>query len=805
MATTSIRNLCWTSRNLAAVFLICALPWPAGAGQGDKLPTTGQTTGSEAGIPPTREAPGEEIFQERLLLVDINQQQLDQTVLVLEDQAGMLYLWREDLLRWRFRLPGDERATLHQGEKYFALATLSDIAHVYDRQQLTLVMTVGADAFTETTRLSGSEEIPQPTKSRPGAFLNYDLSASQAPGANQRAGQFELGYFNRLGVGTSNLLATDLEGHVRATRLDSTWTMDFPEKRQTLRLGDAVNVTGSWGRAVLFGGIQFGSNFGTQPGFLSFPPQSLAGQAVLPSTVDVFIGNALVSSQSVPPGPFAIRNLPVITGAGEVQLVVRDLLGREQVIVQPFYGSQALLKKGLASFSAELGFVRKNFGIASNDYGSWLGTGTYRRGLSDRFTGEIHAESMRQQATAGIGGDYLLPRFGTFKAYIAGSQNSLGRGHLASFGLERQTQTWSFGTQLQWASRGFSQVGLPTSQMAPARVSSLNLSHAAPSAGAISVAYIWQHNRDRPDSRIATLSYNRSLGKKLSLGISAIRNLVGDTSTMAFVMLNIAFDNATSLSFNSQLSHGGNGDNRQEFSTTLQRNLPGGEGYGYRVQARSDSSAEVAYALQTNAGTYSLDLAHGRDSSATRLGATGGVVMLGGEVFLSRRIDQSFAVVRIPDYPNVGILADNQAAGRTNAKGSALIPRLRAYDRNLISVDQQDLPLDAEIKALRLIAVPYFRSGVELTFPINHARGATFSVRLEDGQWLPAGAAIQEVGKEASYSVGYAGEVYMPGLGPLTRLRATWGKYHCEFQLTFTPSADPLPDLGSFICKGIEP
>ncbi len=196
-----------------------------------------------------------------------------------------------------------------------------------------------------------------------------------------------------------------------------------------------------------FGGIQFGTNFGTQPGFIAFPPQSALGQAVLPSTVDVFINNALVSQQSVSPGPFSISNLPVITGAGEVQLVVHDLLGREQIIVQPFYASQTLLRKGLANFSYELGFVRENFGINSNDYGSGLASTTYRRGLSDHITGEIHAEAMQNQTTVGMGGDFLMSSLGTISSYIAGSQSNAGHGEMILLGIDRQAQPWSFGAR----------------------------------------------------------------------------------------------------------------------------------------------------------------------------------------------------------------------------------------------------------------------------------------------------------------------------------------------------------------------
>jgi len=259
------------------------------------------------------------------------------------------------------------------------------------------------------------------------------------------------------------------------------------------------------------------------------------------------------------------------------------------------------------------------------------------------------------------------------------------------------------------------------------------------------------------------------------------------------------------VSFSSQSTRSAGEEHSGNFTTTLQRNLPSGEGYGYQVIARDDGYREAAYALQNNIGTYSIDAAQTGGTTATRLNVSGGVALLGSDIFMSRRIDQSFAVARIPDYPDVRILADNQPAGRTNANGNALIPRLRAYDVNMISIDQRDVPLDAQIGKLRLEAVPYFRSGIAISFPIKRSRGATFTVHLEDGTALPVGANVQKTGSDEAYTVGYGGEVYVAGLDPTTRLHASWGNRHCEFDVYFTASAEALPDLGTYICKEVAP
>jgi outer membrane usher protein len=801
--------LCWTSHNCAAVFLFGTLLFPSVAVAGELVILANpDRLGQLSALPDSPEPvdiTARAEFEERLVSIDINRQQLDQIVLVLEDKTGVFYFWSEDILRWRLRLPDARAAIVFKGEEYFSLASISALSYAYDPKLLTLQLEISPQAFYETTKFTETALGTPATKANAGGFINYDLLAAFSQDTTQRSGQFELGYFNRLGVGTGNLLAEHLGQQTHLTRLDTTWTTDYPEKMRTLHLGDAISTAGSWGRSVRFGGIQFGSNYATQPGFVRFPAQKAVGQAVLPSTVDVFINNTLVSHQRVPPGPFSISNLPVITGAGEVQLVVTDMLGREQRVSQPIYISQALLREGSANYSAELGWVRENFGINSNDYGSALASATYRRGLSEYFTGEVHAEAMRNQVVLGAGGDTLIPLLGTVNTYLAANRTNLHSGRMVLLGIERQAQPWSLGLRTQWASSGFTQAGVQSVQLSSSQVSSVNLSYAALSRGSFGVAFVNQRNSGQAASNIGTFSYSVSLRKLGSLGISASHSFKGEANSGIFVLLSISLNQTTSLSVSSQARFGKGVASSPDLTTTLQRNLPSGEGHGYRLQGRSDGAKEVSYSRQNNVATYTMEAAQNNGLTAARLSVSGGVALFGGDAFMSRRIDQSFAVVRIPDYPNVRILADNQPAGRTNKQGNALIPGLRAYDSNVIAIDQRDLPLDSEINTLKLEAVPYFRSGIEIKFPIKHSRGATLKILLEDGKPIPVGSLVQQIGKIESYTVGYEGEVYVVDLAETTMLRATWNKQSCEFVVRYIASADPLPDLGNFICKGVTP
>ena len=124
-------------------------------------------------------------------------------------------------------------------------------------------------------------------------------------------------------------------------------------------------------------------------------------------------------------------------------------------------------------------------------------------------------------------------------------------------------------------------------------------------------------------------------------------------------------------------------------------------------------------------------------------------------------------------------------------------------------IEQSDIPLDAQIDTLQLEAVPYFRSGLVLKFPVKRSRGALLTVVLKNGEPLPAGAQVQIIGdnilENELFPTGMRGEVYLTGLEADNQLRAIWKEQSCEFAMPFPETTDPLPHLGTYICVGVEP
>ncbi|MGN6314165.1 MAG: fimbria/pilus outer membrane usher protein, partial [Rhodanobacteraceae bacterium] len=375
-------------------------------------PAPAEAAVAKATPAPTTPAPGavpnlpHGQFQETWLEVHLNGTPR-KTVLALRDATGHMLIPAADLERWRIRIAGIPRVK-HGGEDYCPLSAVQGLSYRVDLAQETLQISL-PPGLLATSQYSGASGGPaEPTPPPPGAYLNYDVYADRERSSTDAGALLETNVFGRYGNLDNTMLARDANGHTGTVRLDTTWTQDHPAQMASLRIGDSISGASSWGRSIRFGGVQWATNFATQPTFVTLPTLMLKGVAVAPSTVDYYVDNVLRLRRNVPVGPFTIQDLPVVTGQGEARMVVTDLLGREQVVTQPFYASSNLLAKGLRDFSYELGFERENYGLDSNDYGRLAAIGTERRGLSDNLTGEVHAEITRGRQAAGIGADWLV-------------------------------------------------------------------------------------------------------------------------------------------------------------------------------------------------------------------------------------------------------------------------------------------------------------------------------------------------------------------------------------------------------------
>ncbi|MCS0464592.1 fimbrial biogenesis outer membrane usher protein, partial [Burkholderia mallei] len=232
-----------------------------------------------------------------------------------------------------------------------------------------------------------------PASAGRGVVLNYDLYAQTADRASA-ALWHEARYFDPAGVFSSTGVAYLQHGGQRYTRYDTSWSMSDPKSLTTTQFGDTISSSLAWTRSLRVADLQWRSNFALRPDLVTFPVPALAGTAVVPSTVDLYVNGVRQFSGDVPSGPFVINSVPSITGAGNATVVTRDALGRTIATSLPLYIDTRMLAPGLASYSVEAGFLRRAWGLRSFDYAPRPAvSATARYGVSERLTVEAHAEA----------------------------------------------------------------------------------------------------------------------------------------------------------------------------------------------------------------------------------------------------------------------------------------------------------------------------------------------------------------------------------------------------------------------------
>ena len=725
---------------------------------------------------------------------------------VLRGPEGQIYLEEGDFARLRLRLP-PAAPYLHEGHRFFDPRAIKGCTVTIDEAAQRAVVAAPA-ASLDTTHLSAAERrSPDVTPASPGAFLNYQLSAQQIAGQNTGGAFAELGLFAGAGVLTSTAVARYGGFDSQLVRLDTTYTRDFPATLDTLNVGDAISDGASWGNAVRYAGVRFSRNFGLRPDLLTTPLLATSGTATVPSTVDVFVNNQLVTSSQLPPGPFVIDRLPTVSGTGDVSVVVRDALGREQVLTQSFYTSAALLAAGLSQYSVNVGKIRDDYGLESNQYGPVLGEVSYRRGITDSITLEGHGEYLAGDAhAAGLNAAFGIGRIGVVNFTAASGGDAAGTGFLSGVGIEHRGTNTSFIASSQWASRNFSQVGEPLDP--DMRVRQRNLLQTGMGLGrfgSLSLAYVRQTYRDSPTQQTVGLTHSISFGRVGSLNLTLTQTRTAaqlstpaQNSTSAYLIFVLPLDFRRAVTLTS-VGGSGPGAPGNEVVASLTQSPPVGPGSGYRLSASTAGNYDADWRQQFHGADLELEVARNQGIDGRSAYLSGAMTFLDGQLNTTRSVNGSFAMVDVAGLADVPVYVENQLTAHTDASGRALLYNLRPYEANHISITPEDLPLDTTIGASSTVMAPPYRSGVIARFPVERVHSGTFRLVTDDGKPVPVGATVTLQGAE--FPVVLDGMVYVTGYDHGVAAEANWSGGHCSFRLEPPPPDDPLPDMGTIQCR----
>jgi outer membrane usher protein FimD/PapC len=133
-----------------------------------------------------------EPFAEAVVELHINDQAAPVTLVVRRDVDGTLLVRATDLETLRLKAPA-RGAMQVNGERYYRLGPELGAVVALDDATMKAQVTVPAQAFLPTRRVSSPVDAPRATRSAPGAFVNYDVSAEQTGERRQGGAFLELG------------------------------------------------------------------------------------------------------------------------------------------------------------------------------------------------------------------------------------------------------------------------------------------------------------------------------------------------------------------------------------------------------------------------------------------------------------------------------------------------------------------------------------------------------------------------------------------------------------------------------------
>ncbi|WP_277968049.1 fimbria/pilus outer membrane usher protein [Sphingomonas echinoides] len=694
-----------------------------------------------------------------------------------QEKDGRLFATAEELRALGFATP-----TATADDALVDLAEIVSVPAIVDELAQTIALTVPVRglAVHRVTGDLGREQVR--TSSSPmGVLLNYDITATAHEGTFDAYGYGSARVFGGSGTFQNDFIVGHSRTGFHAVRLASTYAYSDPKRSRTYSAGDVISGALPYTHPLRLGGVQVSTDFALRPDLITYPVPIITGGATVPSTLDVFVNGVRQLSTSVEAGPFAVPQLPIVTGAGQVSVAVRDITGRSVVQTSSFYVSQTLLKPGLWAYSFEAGAIRKGYGAESFAYGRPAAFGTLRRGITPGLTVEGHAETFGGLALVTGGATIGIGRFAVASVALGGSRSSAGTGWQSYVAIERTTRQYHFGASASLPSKHFRDLGLIADDLSAGRTVQVNAGLVLGRQGSFNVAFTDVVQRPiRPAfvSGVATVidpgrasivsgTYSRDVFGRAYLYVTAYDNLcIHDRAISVGVTLRLGGQRTISGSFESA--------SRQAVVEASDPAVAPGD-IGWHVYGGHGASDRLLGEMSYRGSVAQVGVGIDRSGRSTALQATaqGSVVLLGGSVYAAPTISDGFALIDTQGFSNVAVMVNNRPAGHTGRNGKLLVPGLVSYQPNAISIDPGDLPLDTHWDRLDTQVAPNARSGVVARFGIRRQHELLLTLRLESGAFVPPGASIVVDDGAVVTTSGFDGQVYFPDLPGQHRLTAT--------------------------------
>jgi len=474
------------------------------------------------------------------------------------------------------------------------------------------------------------------------------------------------------------------------------------------------------------------------------------------STVDVVINGLTTQTLRLAPGRYSVSDFPFATGANQVQLVVNDATGRNEIAVFDVFSGADLLGAGVLDFGFAAGQYEGSGAFVYD--GPVLATGYVRKGLSDSLTLGVNAQASADSQQ--IGGEGIWgSRFGLLLLEVAASRDRLGGryGGAASLSYRqtfstRTTDDLRITATVATTSRYFEDVFQPGRSNPDVWRASALVQWNAPWELGLSLGVgVAEGRLGNPPHRQLDLGVSRSFGRANLVSNVSFTNGADDEDEVRF---SIGLTVPLGGRWTSQARYDSS-DSRSEvtvgrYSTGGLNDLSGearftNDDRARNISGRLDYINNRFEAQLTHNRQYDL-LEGGRSAIESNLVVSSFIGYAGGTVAIGRPTDDAFIIAPIHRSlaeSDVTIMSGTQKVARSGWFGPPMIPIRRAYGVNSFDILIDPLPTGYDIGSGTLNVFPSYGAGYRLQIGSDASRIAVGTLVGADGPLVLASGTIE--------------------------------------------------------------
>ncbi|RYG36562.1 MAG: fimbrial biogenesis outer membrane usher protein, partial [Burkholderiales bacterium] len=224
-----------------------------------------------------------------------------------------------------------------------------------------------------------------------------------------------------------------------------------------------------------------------------------------------------------------------------------------------------------------------------------------------------------------------------------------------------------------------------------------------------------------------------------------------------------------------------------------------------RAEDGQRREVEAAARLSTTFADFEGGVRVNDNLTSANVTMEGSLAVIGGELFATEHVNGSFALVDV-GAPGVPVSHENRPAGKTNLRGRILIPELTSYTANRISIDPENLPVDASIGATTATVVPRGRSAAYVDLRVTlDTTSALVELLDATGKPLPVGSLVSLAGSSEAFAVGYDGLAFIEQLKPRNRITVDLlDGSQCGATFDYAPSAGEQVRINGLVCGAVQ-